>query len=32
VLKIHLPRSTPSHAAVRAGIRHPMRRWLHAGK
>jgi PAS domain S-box-containing protein len=32
VLKIHLPRSTPSHPAVRAGIRHPMRRWLHAGR
>ena len=33
VLKIHLPRSTPSHAAVpRAGILHPMRRWLHAGR
>jgi hypothetical protein len=29
VLKIHLPRSTPSHAAV---ARRPMRRWLHAGR
>jgi PAS domain-containing protein len=29
VLKIHLPRSTPSHAAVE---RRPMRRWLHAGR
>jgi hypothetical protein len=32
VLKIHLPRSTPAHAAVARTAMSPMRRWLHVGR
>jgi PAS domain-containing protein len=32
VLKIHLPRSTPAHAAVPRTAMSPVRRWLHVGR